>query len=147
MKNRRISITSSIIEGIERMVQSNCIDESYAEFILDWIQNIKRFPMQKYSDIPKELRLKLEILNAQYVDKNEEKNGLVYHKSVLDAFMYIDKVNERYGKVASIAVEVESAPRPLECVASFVGRKGMDTVECAAGNEPRQIKLVSIVRD
>jgi len=107
MKNRRISITSSIIEGIERMVQSNCIDESYAEFILDWIQNIKRFPMQKYSDIPKELRLKLEILNAQYVDKNEEKNGLVYHKSVLDAFMYITKLNERYGEVAPIAAEVE----------------------------------------
>ena len=107
MKNRRISITSSIIEGIERMVHSNCINESYAEFILDWIQNIKRFPKQKYSDIPKELRLKLDILNIQYIDKNEEKNGLVYHKSVLDAFMYITKVNERYGKVASIAVEVE----------------------------------------
>jgi hypothetical protein len=107
MKNRRISITSSIIEGIERMVQSNCIDESYAEFILDWIQNIKRFPMQKYSDIPKELRLKLDILNAQYIDKNEEKNGLVYHKSVLDAFMYITKLNERYGEVAPIAAEVE----------------------------------------
>jgi hypothetical protein len=109
MKNRRISITSSIIEGIERMVQSNCIDESYAEFILDWIQNIKRFPMQKYSDLcfAKELLEKLSILKTQYIDSNEEKNGLVYHKSVLDAFMYITKVNEKYGEVAPIAVEVE----------------------------------------
>jgi len=107
MKNRRISITSSIIEGIERMVHSNCINESYAEFILDWIQNIKRFPMQKYSDIPQELRLKLDILNSQYIDKNEEKNGLVYHKSILDAFMYITKVNERYKEVAPIVAEVE----------------------------------------
>jgi hypothetical protein len=109
MKNRRISITSSIIEGIERMVQSNCIDESYAEFILDWIQNIKRFPMQKYSDLcfAKELLEKLSILKTQYIDSNEEKNGLIYHKSVLDAFMYITKVNEKYGEVAPIAVEVE----------------------------------------
>jgi hypothetical protein len=111
MKNRRISITSSIIEGIERMVHSNCTNESNAEFILDWIQNIKRFPMQKYSDIPKILLEKLSILNTQYIDKNEEKNGLVYHKSVLDAFMYITKVNEKYAEVATIAAEVEQEDR------------------------------------
>jgi len=31
----------------------------------------------------------------------------VYHKSVLDAFMYITKVNEKYGEVAPTAAEVE----------------------------------------
>ena len=107
MKNRRISITSSIVEGIERMVHSNCASESYAEFILDWIQNIKRFPMQKYSDLSKTLLEKLRFLKIQYIDNNEEKNGLVYHKSVLDAFMYITKVNEKYEEVNSIAAEVE----------------------------------------
>lgn len=106
MKNRRISITSSIIEGIERMVHSNCTSNSYAESILDWIQNIKRFPMKKYSDISKDLLEKLKTLNIQYIDQNEEKNGLVYHKSVLDAFMYIDKVNEKYGEVAILPVDL-----------------------------------------
>ena len=109
MKNRRISITSSIVEGIERMVHSHCTSESYAESILDWIQSIKRFPMQKYSDLcfAKELLEKLSTLKTQYIDGNEEKNGLVYHKSVLDAFMYITKVNEKYGEVAPLAAEVE----------------------------------------
>jgi hypothetical protein len=109
MKNRRISITSSIVEGIERMVQSHCTSESYDESISDWIQNIKRFPMQKYSDLlfAKELLEKLSILKIQYIDSNEEKNGLVYHKSVLDAFVYITKINEKYGEVAPTASEVE----------------------------------------
>lgn len=107
MKNRRISITSSIIEGIERMVHSNCTSEDNAEFILDWIQNIKRFPMKKYSDLPKDLLEKLNALNIQYIDKTEEKNGLVYHKSILDAFMYITKVNEKYGEVVPLPAEVE----------------------------------------
>jgi len=75
MKNRRISITSSIVEGIERMVHSDCTSKSYAEFILDWIQNIKRSPMQKYSDLcfAKELLEKLSILKTVYIDSNEEK--------------------------------------------------------------------------
>jgi hypothetical protein len=109
MKNRRISITSSIIEGIERMLNSHVIDQNNFQSVLEWIQNIKRFPMQKYSDLcfAKELLEKLSILKTQYIDSNEEKNGLVYHKSVLDAFMYITKVNEKYGEVAPIAVEVE----------------------------------------
>ena len=34
------------------------------------------------------------------------KNGLVYHKSVLDAFMYIDKVNEKYGELATLPVDL-----------------------------------------
>ena len=109
MKNRRISITSSIVEGIERMVHSHCTSESYAESILDWIQNIKRFPLQKYSDLcfAKGLLNNLNLLKTFYYRHVEEKNGLVYHKSVLDAFMYIDKVNEKYGEVAPIAAEVE----------------------------------------
>lgn len=107
MKNRRISITSSTIEGIERMVHSDCTNEDNSEFVLNWIQNIKRFPMQKYSDISKILLEKLSILNTHYIDKNEEKNGLVYHKSILDAFMYITKINKKYGEVATIAAEVE----------------------------------------
>ena len=109
MKNRRISITSSIVEGIERMVHSHCTSESYAESILDWIQNIKRFPLQKYSDLcfAKGLLDNLNLLKTFYYRHVEEKNGLVYHKSVLDAFMYIDKVNEKYGGVATIADEVE----------------------------------------
>lgn len=109
MKNRRISITSSIIEGIERILNSHEIDQSNFQPVLNWIQSIKRFPMQKYSDLcfAKELLEKLSTLKTQYIDGNEEKNGLVYHKSVLDAFMYITKVNEKYGEVAPLAAEVE----------------------------------------
>ena len=108
MKNRRISITSSIVEGIERMVHSHCTSESYAESILDWIQSIKRFPMQKYSDLcfAKELLEKLGTLKTQYIDGNEEKNGLVYHKSILDAFMYISKVNKKYKEVVMLPVDL-----------------------------------------
>jgi len=109
MKNRRISITSSIVNGIEQMLESDSIDQNNFQPILEWVQNIKRFPMQKYSDLffAKGLLDNLNLLKTFYYRHVEEKNGLVYHKSVLDAFMYIDKVNERYGKVASIAVEVE----------------------------------------
>ena len=109
MKNRRISITSSIIEGVERMLNSDGIDQNNFQPILEWIQNIKRFPMQKYSDLlfAKGLLNNLNLLKTFYYRHVEEKNGLVYHKSVLDAFMYIDKVNEKYGEVAPIAAEVE----------------------------------------
>jgi hypothetical protein len=31
----------------------------------------------------------------------------VYHKSVLDAFVYITKVNEKYGEVSPTTAEVE----------------------------------------
>jgi hypothetical protein len=109
MKNRRISITSSIIEGIERMLSSDNIDQNNFQPVLEWVQNIKRFPMQKYSDLffAKGLLHNLNLLKTFYYRHVEEKNGLVYHKSVLDAFMYIDKVNEKYGEVAPIAAEVE----------------------------------------
>ena len=109
MKNRRISITSSIIEGVERMLNSDGIDQNNFQPILEWIQNIKRFPMQKYSDLffAKGLLNNLNLLKTFYYRHVEEKNGLVYHKSVLDAFVYIDKVNEKYGEVAPIAAEVE----------------------------------------
>ena len=109
MKNRRISITSSIIEGVERMLNSDAIDQNNFQSVLEWIQNIKRFPMQKYSDLffAKGLLNNLNLLKTFYYRHVEEKNGLVYHKSVLDAFMYIDKVNEKYGEVAPIAAEVE----------------------------------------
>lgn len=109
MKNRRISITSSIIEGVERMLNSDGIDQNNFQPILEWIQNIKRFPMQKYSDLlfAKGLLNNLNLLKTFYYRHVEEKNGLVYHKSVLDAFMYIDKVNEKHGEVAPIAAEVE----------------------------------------
>lgn len=109
MKNRRISITSSIIEGVERMLNSDGIDQNNFQSVLEWVQNIKRFPMQKYSDLffAKGLLNNLNLLKTFYYRHAEEKNGLVYHKSVLDAFMYIDKVNEKYGEVAPIAAEVE----------------------------------------
>lgn len=107
MKNRRISITSSIIEGIERMVHSDCISETDSEFILDWIQNIKRFPMQKYTEIQRSLLEKLNLLKNKYIEKNVEKNGLVYHKSILDTFIYTDKLNDRYKETAPIAAGVE----------------------------------------
>jgi hypothetical protein len=109
MKNRRISITSSIVNGIEQMLDSHGIDQSNFQPVLDWIQNIKRFPMQKYSDLcfAKGLLDNLNLLKTWYYRKVEEKDGLVYHKSVLDAFMYIDKVNEKYGEVAPVAAEVE----------------------------------------
>lgn len=109
MKNRRISITSRIIEGIERMLNSDKIDQNNFQPVLEWVQNIKRFPMQKYSDLffAKGLLHNLNLLKTFYYRHVEEKNGLVYHKSVLDAFMYIDKVNEKYGEVAPIAAEVE----------------------------------------
>ena len=109
MKNRRISITSSIIEGVERMLNSDGIDQNNFQPLLEWVQNIKRFPMQKYSDLffAKGLLNNLNLLKTFYYRHVEEKNGLVYHKSVLDAFMYIDKVNEKYGEVAPIAAEVE----------------------------------------
>jgi len=109
MKNRRISITSSIIEGVERMLNSDGIDQNNFQPILEWIQNIKRFPMQKYSDLlfAKGLLNNLNLLKTFYYRHVEEKNGLVYHKSVLDAFIYINKVNEKYSEVAPVAVEVE----------------------------------------
>ena len=109
MKNRRISITSSIIEGVERMLNSDGIDQNNFQPILEWIQNIKRFPMQKYSDLlfAKGLLNNLNLLKTFYYRHVEEKNGLVYHKSVLDAFIYINKVNEKYSEVATVAVEVE----------------------------------------
>jgi hypothetical protein len=109
MKNRRISITSSIVNGIEQMLDSHGIDQSNFQPVLDWIQNIKRFPMQKYSDLffAKGLLNNLNLLKTFYYRHVEEKDGLVYHKSVLDAFMYIDKVNEKYGEVAPVAAEVE----------------------------------------
>ena len=109
MKNRRISITSSIVEGIERMMNSDGIDQNNFQSVAEWVQNIKRFPMQKYSDLffAKGLLNNLNLLKTFYYRHVEEKNGLVYHKSVLDAFMYIDKVNEKYGEVAPIAAEVE----------------------------------------
>jgi len=109
MKNRRISITSSIVNGIEQMLESDSIDQNNFQPILEWVQNIKRFPMQKYSDLffAKGLLDNLNLLKTFYYRHVEEKNGLVYHKSVLDAFMYIDKVNEKYGEVAPVAAEVE----------------------------------------
>lgn len=109
MKNRRISITSSIVNGIEQMLESDSIDQNNFQPILEWVQNIKRFPMQKYSDLffAKGLLDNLNLLKTFYYRHVEEKNGLVYHKSVLDAFMYIDKVNEKYGEVTPTAAEVE----------------------------------------
>ena len=109
MKNRRISITSSIVNGIEQMLESDSIDQNNFQPVLEWVQNIKRFPMQKYSDLcfAKGLLHNLNLLKTFYYRHVEEKNGLVYHKSVLDAFMYIDKVNEKYGEIASLAAEVE----------------------------------------
>lgn len=109
MKNRRISITSSIVNGIEQMLESDSIDQNNFQPVLEWVQNIKRFPMQKYSDLcfAKGLLDNLNLLKTFYYRHVEEKNGLVYHKSVLDAFVYIDKVNEKYGEVASLAAEVE----------------------------------------
>lgn len=109
MKNRRISITSNIVAGIERMLESHSIDQSNFQPVLDWVQNIKRFPMQKYSDLcfAKGLLDNLNLLKTWYYRTVEEKDGLVYHKSVLDAFMYIDKANEKYGGVATIADEVK----------------------------------------
>jgi hypothetical protein len=109
MKNRRISITSSIVNGIEKMLESDSIDQNNFQPILEWVQNIKRFPMQKYSDLffAKGLLDNLNLLKTFYYRHVEEKNGLVYHKSVLDAFIYIDKVNGKYGEVAPIAAEVE----------------------------------------
>lgn len=108
MKNRRISITSSIIEGIERMLSSDNIDQNNFQPVLEWVQNIKRFPMQKYSDLcfAKGLLNNLNLLKTFYYRHVEEKNGLVYHKSVLDAFMYIDKVNEKYGELATLPVDL-----------------------------------------
>ena len=109
MKNRRISITSSIVNGIEQMLESDNIDQNNFQPVLEWVQNIKRFPTQKYSDLcfAKGLLDNLNLLKTFYYRHVEEKNGLVYHKSVLDAFIYIDKVNEKYGGVATIADEVE----------------------------------------
>jgi hypothetical protein len=109
MKNRRISITSSIVNGIEQMLESDSIDQNNFQPVLEWVQNIKRFPLQKYSDLffAKGLLDNLNLLKTFYYRHVEEKNGLVYHKSVLYAFMYIDKVNEKYGEVAPIAAEVE----------------------------------------
>ena len=109
MKNRRISITSSIVNGIEQMLESDNIDQNNFQPVLEWVQNIKRFPMQKYSDLcfAKGLLDSLNLLKTFYYRHVEEKNGLVYHKSVLDAFMYIDKANEKYGGVATIDDEVE----------------------------------------
>lgn len=108
MKNRRISITSSIVNGIEQMLDSHDIDKNNFQPVLEWVQNIKRFPMQKYSDLffAKGLLNNLNLLKTFYYRHVEEKNGLVYHKSVLDAFMYIDKVNEKYGEVSILPVDL-----------------------------------------
>lgn len=98
MKSRRISITSNIVAGIEKMLESHSIDQINFQPVLDWVQNIKRFPIQKYSDLcfAKELLDNLNLLKTWYYRTVEEKDGLVYHKSVLDAHMYITKLNEKF---------------------------------------------------
>ena len=95
-KERRISVTNNIISGINTMVNSGCMHDNDKEFILSWLVNITRFQNIKYSIPSKSVLERLQLLKNQYVEHRFERDGLIYHKSILDAINYIDKINDRY---------------------------------------------------